>query len=180
MKKVLGTIFIIIYAIIAITVTVLLLSYNDYKCSEIGGYTICIVKDAKLEPNYKKGDLLIIKQAETEDIKIGDEILLYKTITSSEYEIKNAKVTNIVEEGRRTIFQVEGDEQYDSSYLIGKNSEVKVFSTIGSILGVLESRWGYLFFVVIVSLLLFLQEVFELIMEIKYGNEKKEQTEGSK
>ena len=60
MKKVLGTIFFVIYAIIAIAVTVLLLSYNDYNCSELGNYTLYIVKDDSLEPNYKKGDLLII------------------------------------------------------------------------------------------------------------------------
>ena len=43
MKRVLGSILFVIYSIIAITVTVLLLSYNDYNCSEIGGYTVYIV-----------------------------------------------------------------------------------------------------------------------------------------
>lgn len=36
MKKVLGSIVFVIYAIIAITVTLLLLTYNEYNCSEIG------------------------------------------------------------------------------------------------------------------------------------------------
>ena len=39
-----------------------------------------------------------------------------------------------------------------------------------SVLSILESKWGYLFCIVIVSLLLFLQEVFDLIIEIKYGS----------
>ena len=38
MKKFLGTVLFGIYVIIAIAITVLLLSYNDYNCSELGGY----------------------------------------------------------------------------------------------------------------------------------------------
>ena len=43
----------------------------------------------------------------------------------------------------------------------------------------LESKWGYLFCVVIVSLLLFLQEVFDLTMEIKYGMDVKKARKAS-
>ena len=64
-----------------------------------------------------------------------------------------------------------GKYQYDSSYLIGEEDGSYVFHKIGGILAVLESRWGYLFFVVIITLLLFLEELYELYMEIKYGNE---------
>ena len=59
MKKVLGSILFVIYVTIVLTVTILLLSYNEYMCSEINGYTVYIVKDDMLEPDYKKGDLLI-------------------------------------------------------------------------------------------------------------------------
>ena len=50
MKKVLGTILFVVYAIIAISVTVLLLTYNDYNNSVIGDYTVYIVTDDSLEP----------------------------------------------------------------------------------------------------------------------------------
>ena len=61
MKKVLGSILFVIYVTIVLTVTILLLSYNEYMCSEINGYTFYIVRDDMLEPDYVKGDLLIIK-----------------------------------------------------------------------------------------------------------------------
>ena len=175
MKKIFGTILIVIYAIIAVTVTILLLSYNDYKVSELGGYTIYPVLDKKLAPEYPKGTLLIAENTEREDVKIGDNILVYKNISNTEFEIKNRKVEKIIPEGNRIIFQVEEDEQYDSEYLIAKTSDIKSYDKLGTILGLLESRWGYLFFVVIVSLILFLQEVFELVMEIKYGDGQKEE-----
>mgnify|MGYP003297297348 CR=1 FL=1 len=60
MKKFLGSILFIVYVVIVITVTILLLSYNEYMCSEINGYTLYIVTDESLEPNYVKGDLIAI------------------------------------------------------------------------------------------------------------------------
>ena len=46
MKKFFGTIIFVIYVMIVITVTILLLSYNEYMCSEINGYTFYI------DPNF--------------------------------------------------------------------------------------------------------------------------------
>ena len=59
MKKFLGSILFIVYVTIVITVTILLLSYNEYMCSEVNGYTVYIVKDETLEPDFVKGDLLL-------------------------------------------------------------------------------------------------------------------------
>ena len=87
MKKFLGTVLFGIYVIIAIAITVLLLSYNDYNCSELGGYTLYIVKDDSLEPTYKKGELLIIEKSSLKNIAEGDNVLLYNIISSSEYSV---------------------------------------------------------------------------------------------
>lgn len=62
MKRTVGTILFVIYAIIAILVTVLLLSFNEYNCSQIGGYTVYIVNDDSLEPEYKEGSILLVKE----------------------------------------------------------------------------------------------------------------------
>lgn len=171
MKKILGSILFIIYVAIVITVTILLLSYNEYMCSEIAGYTFYIVRDDSLEPHYVKGDLLIINQASTVNINVGDKLYFYQNVTNNEYYVKYGELTNIENYNGRTVYTVDDKYQYDSSYLIGKEDGTLVYHNLGAILGVLESRWGYLFFVVIITLLLFLEELYELYMEIKYGNE---------
>lgn len=176
MKKVLGTIFFVAYAIIAITITILLLSYNEYMCSEINGYTLYIVKDDTLEPDYIKGDLLIIRQASDRNIEIGDKLYLYQNVTSSEYYVKYGELTDKTVQGNRTIYTIDGQYQFDSSYLIGKEDGTLVYHKLGTILGLLESRWGYLFFIVIVTLLLFLEELYELYIEIKYGEHEEDNT----
>ena len=114
MKRVLGAILFVLYAIIAITVTILLLSYNDYNISQIGDYTVYIAKDDLFEPRFEEGSILIIEKVTDKNVSTGDEVFLY--------QVKNTQ------------------------------------------------EWEYLFGIVIVSLLLFLQEVFDLIIEIKYGS----------
>lgn len=174
MKKALGSILFVLYAIIAITVTVLLLSYNDYNNSELGGYTVYIVKDDSLEPKFKQGSVLLIKSTSDKNVKSGDEILLYKVINSQEYEVVDRTLQEKTQQGNHIVYAVENEESYANDYFIGKVSDTVVLEGWGYILNLLESKWGYLFCVVIVSLLLFLQEVFDLVMEIKYlGEEKK-------
>lgn len=172
MRRILGGILLVVYSIIAITVTVLLLSYNEYNCSEIGGYTVCIVNDDSLEPEYKQGSILIIKATSDKNVQIGDEMFLYKVINSQEYELVNRTLAEKAQQGRHITYVVDNAEMYASDYFIGKTSDTVVIEGWGYILGLLESKWGYLFCVVVVSLLLFLQEVFELVMEIKYGGGK--------
>ena len=170
MKTVLQNILLVAYAIVAIAVTVLLLSYNEYKCSEVGGSTFYIVSDRSLEPTYQKGDLLIIENATDREIFVGDNILLYKVLNSEQYELVNGKLLDKVQRGSHISYSVEEFGDFDSSYLIGKENNTVVVHYLGTILGFLESQWGYLFCIVIPTLLLFLQEVFELFMELKYGN----------
>ena len=173
MKRKLGAVLFVLYAIIAITVTVLLLSFNDYNCSEIGGYTVYIVKDDSLEPTYKRGSILLIQSSSDKNIKVGDELFLYKVINSQEFEIVTETLEGKVQQGRHIIYEVPGEASYSSEYCIGKTSNTTVIEgPWGTILSILESKWGYLFCIVIVSLLLFLQEVFDLIMELKYGTHK--------
>ena len=173
MKKVLGSILFVIYAIIAITVTVLLLSYNDYNNSQLGGYTVYLVKDDSLEPKYKQGSILFIKSTSDKNVQVGDEMLLYKVINSQEYSVVVESLQEKTQQGSHIVYNVGKEQNYAYDYFIGKTSDTIVVEGWGYILGLLESKWGYLFCVVVVSLLLFLQEVFELVMEIKYGDGKK-------
>ena len=173
MKRAIGAILFVVYSIIAITVTVLLLSFNDYNCSELGGYTVYIVRDDSLDPEYKQGSVLLIKSTNDKHVEVGDELFFYKVINSTEYEFVAKTLLSKTQQGRHIVYNVDGDESFDTTYFVGKTEDVKIIdSPWGTILSILESKWGYLFCIVIVSLLLFLQEVFDLIIEIRYGGTK--------
>lgn len=171
MKRVLGSVLFVLYSIIAITVTVLLLSYNEYNCSELGGYTVYIVKDDSMEPRFKQGSILLIRGSSDRNIKKGDDLIFYKVINSQEFQVVNGVLSNKTQQGRHITYTLESGENYADDYLIGKSDNTIVIEGLGVLLSILQSKWGYLFCIVVVSLLLFLQEVFDLIVEIKYGGE---------
>ena len=64
---------------------------------------------------------------------------------------------------------LENGETYSVKYLIGRPT--KVYNDIGTVLGIIESQWGFLFIVLVPCFLIFIYELYALIVEIKYGDE---------
>lgn len=172
MKRKIGAVLFVLYSIVAITVTILLLSYNDYNISQIGDYTIYIVKDDSLEPEFKKGSILIIEKTSDKHVQVGDELFLYQVINSQEFEFVTRTLSGKTQQGRHIVYETASGETFANDYFVGKTKDAIVIEGWGTLLAILESKWGYLFCIVIVSLLLFLQEVFDLVIEIKYGGTK--------
>ena len=181
MKKVgkfIANILIVVYAIIAITVTILLLSYNDYQMSVIGDYTFIIMKDDELEKaGYPEGALVLVKETKAKNINEGDHIFLYRNISTSQFEIKYAQVIMKDTSGGEyaTQYVLDGNAIVDHEDVIGTTKDIKVIPHLGTILSILQSRYGYLFLIVVVSFISFLYEIYELIMEIKYGEREDEE-----
>ena len=157
-KKFLINVLIVAYAIVAVAVTILLLSYNQYHCSVIGGYTFILVTDEELEPNYNEGDLVLVKETKAKNIKAGDYIFLYRNISSTQFEIKHAQVL-LKDESRGELdvsYVLEGSTVIDHEDVIGSAEKAIVVPHLGTILSILESRYGYLFLIVVVSFIAFL------------------------
>ena len=83
--KILGIVLLVPYIIIAITLTIFLLNYNEYGITEIGGNTLIIVNDNSLMPNYKEGDLLVVKNPTDYEINEFDYIFFYEENTSYKF-----------------------------------------------------------------------------------------------
>lgn len=177
LKKLFTNLLIIAYAAIAITVTILLLSYNEYHCSVVGGNTFILVTDDELEPDFKEGELVIVKETKAKNINPGDEIFLYRRISNSQFEIKYAEV--LIKDTSKGEYDVsyvlEGGTVIEHDDVIGSAENIKVIPYLGTILSVLESRYGYLFLIVVVSFIAFLYEIYELIIEIKYGDREEDE-----
>lgn len=171
MKKLIRNIFIILYAIIAISITICLLSYNEYKVSEFGTNSLLLINTNKLSEEYKKGDLVI---ADSDDvIKVGDEVFYYNVYFQN-VAVGLAKVTEIeVVTPEESTYTLEGDHKISSSLIIGPAKTATKISGLGSVLGVLESKWGFLALIVFPSLIAFLYEVWEVIIELKANAKNK-------
>lgn len=169
---------IVVYAIIAIAVTILILSYNDYQMSVIGDYTFILMKDDELEEKgYPEGALVLVKETKAKNINEGDYIFLYRDISTSQFEIKYAQVImkDISGGEYATQYVLDGNAIVDHEDVIGTTKDIKVIPHLGTILSILQSRYGYLFLIVVVSFIAFLYEIYELIMEIKYGEREEDE-----
>lgn len=176
MKKIISNILFAIYAVIAVFVTVCLLSYNDFKVTEFGDYSLVIIEDNELSPEYEKGDLVIVDK--NEKIRIGDKAFFYNTY-NRQIEIKLGEVvgTEKVTESETT-YTFEGERKISGQYVLGTSNEATVIPKVGTILNILESKWGFLFIIVLPALLAFIYQISVVFSEIR--NSKKETTSKEK
>lgn len=170
--KVFGIILAVIYGIIAIGLTVCLLNYNDYNITEFGDKSLLLLKDDELKPKYRKGDLAVITKNPNDDIKIGDKIFFYykedgEVTVNLGVVVDKEKITK-----KETSFTLNGDFELSSDYVIGKDDTTKIYHKWGSVLGFLESKFGFLFLIIFPILVLFIYEIFIVINEIKSPDEE--------
>ena len=175
MKKTIGNLIFIIYAIIAVFVTICLLSFNEYKVSEFGDTSLVIIDNEELEPTFNKGDLVIVDKSKR--IREGDTIFFYNS-SADVVEVTLATVQNIekVNDSEYT-YAIDGDRSISSEYVLGNAGDVTKISTVGTVLGVLESKWGFLILIVFPSLLAFIYEITVVFTEIREGKEAEDDEE---
>ena len=146
MKKIISNILIIVYMIIAIALTILLLSYNEFKVTEIGGNTLLIIKDNDLSPEYNKGELVIINSEDS--VKVGQKVFYYDS-NDSKIKIKEGTVEEIEQlTSKDTAYTLDGEKKIAGKYVIGATENAQVIQKAGTILSVLESKWGFLILIV--------------------------------
>ena len=77
MKRTLVNLIVIVYVVIAITVALCLLNYNEYNVTEFGDNTLILITDDSLEPEYVEGDLVIATKENLDEVEVGDKIFFY-------------------------------------------------------------------------------------------------------
>ncbi len=170
--KLIKNIFLGILAVVffgfVIFMTVLLLNYNDYGLTEFGDKTLVILKEAISTNDYKKGDLVLVQKQKLENLKVGDNVFAYKVDARGSVSIDYGKIGEIYEQEQAVTY--ENGSTYSINYVVGTPG--KVYHDVGTFLSVIESKWGFLFIVLLPSFLIFIYELYALIVEIKYGSKE--------
>ena len=178
MKRVgrfLFSIVIFAWLITAIFVTVCLLSYNQFRVTTFGKYSLIIVDSDELEPDYMEGDLLVVKRNSDNKIEVGDEVFFYNSAMNSEILLYHGKVQDKeVIDKNETTFIID-NEKVSGEYIAGKLDSSKVYHKVGSLLGVFTSKWGFMFLVIFPTLFAIIYEIIMIIESAK--NMKSEEQE---
>lgn len=159
-----------IFFTFAISMTVLLLNYNKYGLTQFGSTTMVMINEQISNETFKKGDLVLVKSRKIADLKVGDEIFVYRIISSNKITVEIGKVGQIYLE--EDAIALENGDTFSNEFIMGTSD--KIYNKIGTYLSIVESKWGFLFLVLVPCLLIFIYEIYALIVEIKYGAEENE------
>ena len=157
---------IILYVILMSTV---LLCRNKFGYTQFGEKTIVTMghKDTKYLEGFDKKDLLVFKEVDFEDTKIGDEIYYY-AVKNDQYIILKGTITNKTGEYKDAVYSIKEakTKEISDEKVLGKLD--KTYNNVGQILFFLSSRIGFLIFVLLPILVLFIYEIYDFIMDLKY------------
>ena len=172
MKKTLSVIWSIIQVIIiifVILVTVFVLCKNKYGYTEIANHNFSYVtkEDTKYLKNTSKGDLLVIKK--DSNPKEGDNIFYYD-VDNNEYVIRQDKVVKTGE----LSYYISNSVKIDKNKIIGK--DYKTISKLGGILSKLETKKGFILFIIIPLVIIFIYQIYKFISTIKEEKREIEET----
>ena len=167
-KKVILTIVGVAYFIFALAMTILLLNYNNYGVTQFGNKSLIIINDQIANEKYMKGDLVIVNLPKLENMKQGDEMFCYRIDSKGIPSLQIGTIGEVYVE--ENAISYENGETYSYEFIAGKTEEIH--AGVGTFLSVVESKWGFLFIVLVPCFLIFIYELYSLIIEIKLGAEE--------
>jgi hypothetical protein len=173
-KKIIINGIIILWSIVAIFVTICLLSYNEYKVTTFGKNALLIIDSDELEPEIHEGDLLIVKRNSDNQINVGDKVFYYNSAMDSKVLVYNDVVLEKQAVTRDETTYVFDSGKVSGEDIIGKASTSKVYHKLGSILQIFTSKWGFMLLVILPTLFAI---IYEIMMIFETVHTSKEQSD---
>ena len=156
-----------VWFVVAVFVTVCLLSYNEFKVTTFGKYSFIIMDSDDLEPEFMEGDLLVVKRNGDNKIVKGDEVFYYNAQMNSSVLIFNDEVQDKEQASKDETTYILDDQKVSGEYVIGKKDTTKAYPKLGTALGLLTSKWGFMFLVIFPTLFAIIYEVMMLVESLK-------------
>ena len=174
MKKVLNIfldIIIWIIIVLAIFITIMSLTITKNKMNSIFGYYIFSIKTESMEPTIKKGDIIIGKKFNNEQIKKGD-ILSFYIFENDRTIIKTHRVEKIYNDGALISYLMKGDKNEKPDDVHITNNDIICRYTniriplLGYIFNFIKSKIGFFITIIIPLFITFIYNLYTLILTI--------------
>ena len=155
---------IIIYVIV---ITTFLLFRNKYGYTEIGNTTFVPLQidTAEYIKAGKEGNLLVVKK--TSNLNEGD-LIYYYTTEEERYIVKSDYIKSVFNGDGNKLYTLndESGSTVVSNRVLGKYANQ--YAGFGTIFGLLTSKFGFLFLVLLPIMCIFIYQLYSLIMVLKY------------
>lgn len=162
----------------ALILYVMMIAFQRFSNNQsILGYRIFTVASGSMEPAYKVGDVILVKDTDPSKLQVGDVITYLGNQSSVSGMIITHRIIKIEQKTDGTLaYTIKGDANQmedpiiDSSQIYGKVVTKLSFFTVIS--NIIHNQFGFFFLVFIPIVLFIFLEVADTIMDIK--EEKKE------
>lgn len=162
----------------ALILYVMMIAFQRFSNNQsILGYRIFTVASGSMEPTYKVGDVILVKDTDPSKLQVGDVITYLGNQSSVSGMLITHRIIKIEQKTDGTLaYTIKGDANQmedpiiDSSQIYGKVVTKLSFFTIIS--NIIHNQFGFFFLVFIPIVLFIFLEVADTIMDIK--EEKKE------
>lgn len=162
----------------ALILYVMMIAFQRFSNNQsILGYRIFTVASGSMEPAYKVGDVILVKDTDPSKLQVGDVITYLGNQSSVSGMLITHRIIKIEQKTDGTLaYTIKGDANQmedpiiDSSQIYGKVVTKLSFFTVIS--NIIHNQFGFFFLVFIPIVLFIFLEVADTIMDIK--EEKKE------
>ncbi len=185
-KKIFGRIFTVLSVLIFIfglVIFVSVLGATAGKVPSVFGFSVLQVSSGSMEPEYMTGSVVIVRETDVNELKVGDVISFYSMDETISGKVNTHRIIKIdyMIDGDEPIFTTQGDrnELPDKDKVHAVNVIGKVVYDLGtvsgSIISVLQNP-NVIFFVIVLPLIFItFSEAINLVTLIakhKYGQEE--------
>lgn len=179
MKKglqIVADILLVIFILLAATVTIISLNTKDRGVTNVGGRVLLNIQTDSMKPVINPGDLIITKQYDNEDIKVND-IISFFAFEQDTTIIKTHRVIKVNNVDGTITYTTKGDNSPAQDDLeLTKNDIVAVYESadydgirikfVGKIFSFLQSQVGFFFCIILPLLVFFIYQLYKFIVTI--------------
>ena len=170
-KKIIVSLVLVAFFAFTITMTILLLNFNKFGVTQFDDTSLLIIKKGFTSETYQKNSLVIVEAKEIKDYQEGEEVFVYHLDGHGGVNIQLGVVGQVHEDDDALTFS--NGDTYSTEFIIGSGK--KIYPNLGKYLSIVESKWGFLFIILVPNFFLFVYQLYSLIVEIKYGKDETEE-----
>ena len=170
-KIILNTIEVLLF-IIVLLYLIFVVAQRATNNNSIGGYRVFTVATGSMNPKYKINDVIIVKDVNTDNLKVGDDIAYRGERGGLEGILVSHRIIKIEkgENGKRRFYtkginnKIE-DPSFDEDRIIGKvNGKLPIINELNH---VVKNQFGFFFLVFVPLVLVIFLEIADTITNIK-------------